>query len=159
MKGRKAFIILTVLIMAATLTLMVAGFSVSIFYKNQLAIRYINSVKAYYLAYGGARYGQLQAAYANINSYRWLTYPDSRPKDTSCAMAFPGVRPVTGDIGKFSVKYEFIGDVFRITATGDINGVRRTIICEEHEYWTIPNDAQTYCAINEWIRRPVIKIR
>lgn len=59
MKRSKGFIIVIALIIAASLTVMVGAFSMSILYRNQSAVRYLDSVKAYYLAAAGIQYGQL----------------------------------------------------------------------------------------------------
>lgn len=59
MKDKKGFIIAVALTVAATLSVMIAAFSMSILYRNQNGIRHVNSIKAYYLAQAGIEYGRL----------------------------------------------------------------------------------------------------
>lgn len=60
MKKRKSFILMIALLITASLVIMVSGFSVSVLYRNQVYMRYINSQKAYYMASAGAQYGRFK---------------------------------------------------------------------------------------------------
>jgi len=125
MKYQKGFIVVTALVIAACLSLMIAAFSLSVVLRNQVAIRYINSVKAYYLAAAGAQY-------ARNYIWGWYGYQQQEPPAADFSITDAG--------DHITISYEKINNVLRIKSTAVLNNVSRTLVCEEddNDYATTP---------------------
>lgn len=100
MRDKKGFIIAMALVIAASLTLMVAAYSLSIFYRNQMYFRLINSARAYYTA----------ASALGISNPQTIT--------------------VTPEGDKVILTSETTGDGIRFRVAATTKGITRAIICE-----------------------------
>ena len=116
MKRNKGLILILMLIVAAALTIMVGAFSKSIFYRNQLYMHNLNSVKAYCLASSGINYGRGLAKYDYKNNI-WTVPGDI---DLSGMFADNIVR----------LKFETIGPIVTIRSTATVRGITQVITCK-----------------------------
>lgn len=105
MKKSRGFIIVTALIVTAALMLMAGAYSLSIFYRNQIYMKYINSTKAYYLASCGIQFMRIK----DLGEFRFS---------------------ITNSSDVINVKREVVNGVTRITASANINGAVKALVCE-----------------------------
>ena len=152
MRKRKGFIIIMALLITASLSLMIGAFSLSVFYRNQMAVRQINSVKAYYLALAGIEYGRRQ-----IFEY----YDGFKPSaNYSFSLANTGDEVVVDRILPAGFTLNSKERYFiTIRSTADINGVIRVLECQEESSYSLRKDFYTFHLTNT-VRRtknPVIK--
>lgn len=113
MRQRKGFIIVLAMIIALSLSLMAAAFSIAIVYRNQAAIKHINSIKAYYIANIGLWYGR----YCGNIGENEIFIPDAGGRAT-----------VTVDSnwpGDFSSGY-----TWKVTSRAEVGGASRTVTQE-----------------------------
>ena len=124
-RHRNGFIIVTALVIAACLSLMIGAFSLSVVLRNRVAMSYVNSVKAYYLAAAGAQY-------ARNYIWGWYGYQDQEPPSAEFSFTDAG--------DHITISYEKINNILRIKSTAILNNVSRTIVCEEddNDYATTP---------------------
>ena len=126
-RNNKGFVIVLALVVGAVLSILVAAHSLSVLYRNQIAARYINSTKAYYLASGGIEY------------MRYLYYTD--PGNSPSSLTF-SLTPEGGDI--ITVRREKRDDIMRIESEARINNVTRVVVCEEEHESALYNLRRTY---------------
>lgn len=128
-KERKGFIVLIAMIIALSISLMVAGLSVSVLYRSQNALRYINSVKSYYIADAGIKYGRKK-----FKDY----IPGNAVNPASAAY------PITDTGEGFTLNVTATGDMLQFTSTAKVNNSTRTIISKEECDEMIKNNYYYY---------------
>ena len=102
--NNKGFIMAMALIVVAALSLMIGAFSLTVIYRNQIAMKYVNSVKAYNLAAAGIEYSNLIST-----ETAELSLDDSGNKAKIAWTSLPD------------------GFSYNVSSTATINGVTRTI--------------------------------
>lgn len=117
-RERKGFVIITAMVIAAALTLMLGAYSLSVFYKNQLCIRAIDSVKAYYLTDAGIAYALAGTSY-NASTNIW-----SYPEQTTLSISGMGGNDTV------TLQYSAVDDILKITGISKVGNVTRAIVCE-----------------------------
>lgn len=117
MKLKKGFAVITALMISLTLTILVGAFSISTIYRMQMYNRYINSVKAYYLAASGITYARNQL---------WWYGEWYLPQDTTIPITNSG-DSVTLHYKTFSTTTE---NNARIEAVVRLKNVTRTLLCD-----------------------------
>ena len=127
MKKHRGVVMIMALIVLTALSLMIGAFSMLVMYENQIAMRYVNSVKAYYLARSGIEYGRAPARYS-------MQYRDGS-QDLTADFSLTGS---SGSVGTIKVTSNDRGAVnnplvytITVTATARVGNVERTISCEE----------------------------
>ena len=145
MKAHKGFIIIMALLITASLSLMIGAFSLSVFYRNQMAVRQLNSVKAYYLALAGIEYGRRQVW------DRW----DIPSADYSFSLANAGDEVAVNRIAFSSAEGNRWFTTIRSTA--NINGVMRILECQEESSYSLRNDMLQLLGGLKRTKNPVIK--
>ena len=128
MKAKKGFAVITALMISLTLTILVGAFSLSTIYKIQMYNRYINSVRAYYLAASGINYGRNQM---------WWYGGWRVPEDITIPVTNSG-DSVTLNYKSLDTDTESIG---RIEAVVRLKNITRTIICD---FYAPNTDSQPY---------------
>ncbi|NQU95130.1 MAG: hypothetical protein HQ549_02710 [Candidatus Omnitrophica bacterium] len=143
-RNNKGFVIVLVLVVGAVLSIMVAAYSLSVLYRIQIATRYINSTKAYYLGSAGIEY------------MRYLYYTD--PVNSPLSLTF-SITPEGDDI--INVRREKRDDVMIIEGEARINNVTRVVVCEEEHDPALYNLRRTYFTYgypkDKARRMPIIK--
>ena len=125
-KRTSGFIMIMALIVLTAISLMIGAFSMLVMYENQIAMRYVNSVKAYYLMRSGIEYGRSpSAASSSRNGSQNLTAEFS-------------LTGSSGSVGTVKVTSDDRGTVnnppvytITVTTTARVGNVERTISCEE----------------------------
>ena len=130
---RKGLIIFTALIIAAALSIMVGAYSTSIMYRNNIYMRYLNSIKAYYLATSGISYARPLVYYGDNG---WEMYDA------------PGFS-LTESGNTVDLKFDITGDTMTIRSTATVAGVIRTVTCELEAF---PGDTYSGGVIIGWKR-------
>lgn len=124
MRRSSGFIVVVMMVMAVAFTLMVGAFSLFVFLRNQVAMKHVNSVKAYYLASAGAGYGH--AVYKTCWT-SWISNPDYQPPK-------PEIFAIQGTVTGLSLKYGRSGNTIKVESVASVNGASRTVICEYTDY-------------------------
>lgn len=114
---KKGFIIVTALVVAAALSIMIGAYSLSVSYNNQIYLKNVNSVKAFYGATAGVMYVCSLVSY-DYNTNTW----DEELNNTTLSISN------TGDTITVSVTTS--DNVARIRSTAKVNNITRTINCE-----------------------------
>jgi len=140
MMKKNGFVIVTAMVIASALTLMIGAYSITVLYQNQLCIRAINSVKAYYAADAGMAYALYATGYSpTTNTWNYSTQNVLSLSGTS-----------TGDT--VTLQYEPSNNVMTITAISKVSNVTRTIVSEQTAitYSSYPGQLSSQRYITKW---------
>ncbi|MDD4957296.1 MAG: hypothetical protein PHH49_06150 [Candidatus Omnitrophica bacterium] len=119
LKNEKGIIIISVLIIAATLTILVGAFSMSIYRRTQIYKKFLNSQRAYYAAVSGVHYGNNQLMIQCWGGGGWII-----PEEEELNLF------VTDQGETVTLNYELLNNTVRVTGESEVDGVKRTIICD-----------------------------
>ncbi|MBN1354293.1 MAG: hypothetical protein JW994_06465 [Candidatus Omnitrophica bacterium] len=144
-KRRKGFIITLALVVSATLSLMAAAYSLSVYYRTQIIAEHINSQKAYYSAYSAHNI----LRFYNAVNYWWFYFSSYLPPDLEFSLADTGGETIV-------VKNESIERAVRTTVTVNIKNVTKSFTCEWYDDRTFLY-GRRYTAYWYYDELPIIK--
>ena len=127
MRDRKGFVLLTALIMTLALTIMVAGYSVTVYHRNSIYKKLMNSIRAYQLAGDGLDYGRGQVIYNNT-AIPWGEWEEV--KDDSGAFPPDAVTFSLSGADLVTVTFVQEGSIVIIQGSATIGGVTRSLASE-----------------------------
>ena len=107
------------LVVATSLTVLLGAYSLTVYQRNQIAMNYVNKIKAEYLASAGIQF--MRYSYGSDNT--WMRY--YAPSVVDVQLSF------TDDEDEILVRREVLKDTVRITSIANYLGVTRTLTAEE----------------------------